>query len=93
MTILEEAPHSLSLLYFTRNRYVPKGLTRNANRIFYFDEGLIATDIAHCEGLSAGVEEPDHPGGMGMIRWPRRREAREEGLWPERFRLLEWPRA
>jgi len=53
-----------------------EGLTRNANRIFYFDEGLIATDEAHCESLSAGAEEPDHSGGMGMIRWPRRCEAR-----------------
>jgi hypothetical protein len=31
---------------------------------------------ASIEGLSQGSEEPENSGGLDMIRWPRRQEAR-----------------
>ena len=43
MTILEEARHSLSLLYSPGTDTFLEDMTRNADSVFYFDEGPRAT--------------------------------------------------
>ena len=47
-------------------------LTRNADRVFYFDEG----PRANTKLIATGSEEPDHPGGLDMIKLPWKRGAR-----------------
>ena len=44
-------------------------MTRNADRVFYFDEGR-SYDEAYFESLSKSAEEPDHPRGLDMIKLP-----------------------
>jgi hypothetical protein len=42
-------------------------LTRNADRVFYFDEGP-KYDEAYFEGLSKSAEEQYHPRGWDVIK-------------------------
>ena len=54
------------LLYSPATDTLLEDMTRNADRVFYFDAK--SHDEAHFESLSKIAEEPDHPGDL-FVRW------------------------
>jgi hypothetical protein len=63
-------PRESVLLYSPGTDTFLEDLTRNADRVFYFDEGPRAQ------------KSPDHPGGLDMIKLLWKRGARPLGLKP-----------
>jgi len=65
------------LFCFTHlNRYIPGGYDQKYRSSVLFRRGAESYDEAYFESLSKSAEEPDHPGGLDMIKLPCKRGAR-----------------
>ena len=71
----DAAKEAAVLLYSPGTDTFLEDMTKNADRVFYFYEGPRATTKLISKAYPK-AEEPDHPRGLDMIRWPRKRETR-----------------
>jgi hypothetical protein len=65
-----------SAALLARDRYIPGGSDQKCRLGIPLRRRTESYDEVYFESLSKSAEEPDHPGGMDVIMWRRRRETR-----------------
>ena len=70
---MRDAAKDAAILLYSPGRYFPGGYDQKRRQSILLRRGQ-ELRRAYFESLSKSAEEPDHPGGLDVIQWPRRQE-------------------